>query len=100
MRKKTAAFILSFISQDIVGADAAQFDHAFFETQSQAVSLADADLEFVCPTQFLQPQGRMAEILKQQVQPLVDAFPDFWGQSPVIFEKSVCSSNDHCADLS
>ncbi len=54
----------------------------------------------ISPTQFLQHQGRMAEILKQQAQLFVDAFPDLEWQSPVIFEKSVCPSNDHCADLS
>lgn len=83
-----------------MGAYTTQFDHAFVEPQSQAVSLADADLEFICPAQFLQPQAGMAEILKQQTQLLVDAFPDLGGQSPVISEKSVCPSNDHCADLS
>jgi hypothetical protein len=40
----------SFIPQDIVGAYTTHFDHAFVEAQSQAVSLADADFEFICPT--------------------------------------------------
>ena len=68
-----------------MGAYTTEFDHAFVEAQSQAVSLADADLKFICPAQFLQPQGRMAEIIKQQAQLFVDAFPDLEGQSPVIF---------------
>jgi glycosyltransferase involved in cell wall biosynthesis len=90
-------FILSFIPQDIVGTDTTQLDHTFIEAQSQPISLTDADLEFVRSAHFFQPQGRMAEILEQHAQLFIDAFPDLDGQSPVIPEKGVCSSNDHCA---
>lgn len=42
------------------------------------------------PAKFLQPQGRMAKILKQQAQLVVDSLPDLEGQSPVVSEKNVC----------
>ena len=55
---------LSFIPQDIVGAYTTQFNHAFIEAQSQAVSLADANFELIYPAQFLQPQGRMVLLFR------------------------------------
>ena len=39
----------------------------------------------------------MAEILKKQAQLFIDAFPDVGGKSPVIPEKGIRPSNDHCA---
>ena len=58
---------LSLISQDIVGADAPQFDLIISKTQGQAVPLADTDFKFIRSPQFYQSQGRMAKILKQQI---------------------------------
>ena len=99
-RNFPGSYLLSFIAKNIVGAYTSKLHDALIESQSQAVPLADTNFESVRSFQFLQPQGRMAEILEKQVQLLIDAFPDRDGQRPVIPEEGVSPSNDHCADPS
>jgi hypothetical protein len=76
---------LSLISQDVVCADTPQLDLVFSKSQGQVVSLADTNFKFIRSTQFFQSQGRMAKILKQQIQLFIDAIPDIGWQFPVIF---------------
>ena len=75
-----------------MGAHASKLHDALIDSQSQTIPFADTDLEPICSFQFLQPQGRVAEILKKQAQLFIDAFPDVGGESLVIPENGILSS--------
>ncbi len=82
---------------NIVGAHASKLHDALINSQRQMIALTDADFEPIRSFQFLQLECRMTEIFKKQAKLFIDAFPDVGGKSPVIPEKGIRPSNDHCA---